>query len=78
MSIKYYLSVYNKQKVLKSQDIISTKYLVPGVSKKTVNPVPRMGEKVLINGTMYIIKDIVNNLDLNEIAIMLTRFRNGN
>jgi len=77
MNVNYYLSVYNKQKVLKSTSIVSTKWLVPGVSKETINPVPRIGEKVLIKGTMYSIKDIVNNFDTDEIAIMLMRHKNG-
>lgn len=74
MNINYYLSVYNKQKVLKSCPLYAPHFF----EVAEVNSVPRIGEKVLIKGTMYTVKDIVNNFDLDEIAIMLTRYRNGN
>jgi len=73
MNVNYYLSVYNKQKVIKSYPLYEHHLL----SDTEVNPVPRIGEKVLIKGTMYSIKDIVNNFDTDEIAIMLMRHKNG-
>lgn len=73
MNINYYLSVYNKQKVLKSCPL----FYWHMISGPEINHVPRIGEKVLIKGTMYSIKDIVNNFDTDEIAIMLMRHKNG-
>lgn len=73
MNVNYYLNVYNKQKVIKSYPLYEH-YLLKDTE---VNPVPKIGEKVLIKGTMYNIKDVVTNFDTDEIAIMLMRHKNG-
>ena len=73
MNVNYYLSVYNKQKIIKSYPLYEYHLL----KNAKANLVPQIGEKVLIKGTMYSIKDIVNNFDTDEIAIMLMRHKNG-
>lgn len=67
MRIYFYLG----DEWVKSMSIVEEKYIAPGVSKQYINPIPRIGEKVIVNSTKCYVSDVVHDID--EIRVELIK-----